>query len=118
MSTIENLTKTPSKDEEEEACLYAMQLDNFSVSAIELDVLEIIAKARPGVHINPSEIAFKLHTNKNLNTHLMLDRMLCLLASYKVRTLEDGRVEKVLYIRVVSRTTQLSLKCKLWRSST
>ncbi|KAF6159659.1 hypothetical protein GIB67_034621 [Kingdonia uniflora] len=66
--------------------------------AIELDVLEIVAKAGPGAHIDPSEIAFKLPTTRTQTLILyMLDRMLRLLASYKVCTLDDGRVERVLY---------------------
>ncbi|KAF6137638.1 hypothetical protein GIB67_030530 [Kingdonia uniflora] len=106
MGTIENQTKASPKDhEEEEACLYAMQLASFSVvpmvlkSAIELDVLEIITKFGPGAHITPSAIASKLPTT-NPEAHVMLDRMLRLLASYKVltctmHTLEDGRVERL-----------------------
>ncbi|KAF6156767.1 hypothetical protein GIB67_033236 [Kingdonia uniflora] len=106
MSTIENQTKTASKDEDEEACLHAMQLTSLSVlpmvlkTVIELDLLEIIAKSGPGAHISPSEMASKLPINKNPEAPVMLDRMLCLLASYKVltcsmHTLEDGRVERL-----------------------
>ncbi|KAF6137640.1 hypothetical protein GIB67_030532 [Kingdonia uniflora] len=112
MATLENQTQTQTqtqtscKNEEEEACLYAMQLASISVlpmvlkSTIELDVLEIIAKSGPGACISPSEIASKLSTTKNPEAHLMLDRMLRLLASYKVltctmHTLEDGHVERL-----------------------
>ncbi|KAF6137639.1 hypothetical protein GIB67_030531 [Kingdonia uniflora] len=108
MSTIENQTKTTSKDEDEdeEACLYAMQLTSLSVlpmvlkTALELDLLEIIAKSGSGAHISPSEIASKLPSNKNPEAPIMLDRMLRLLASYKVltcimHTLEDGHVERL-----------------------
>ncbi|KAF6143841.1 hypothetical protein GIB67_009822 [Kingdonia uniflora] len=106
MATLENQTQTSCKNEEEEACSYAMQLASISVlpmvlkSTIELDVLEIIAKSGPGACISPSEIASKLPTTKNPEAHVMLDRMLRLLASYKVltctmHTLEDGHVERL-----------------------
>ncbi|KAF6137862.1 hypothetical protein GIB67_022005 [Kingdonia uniflora] len=82
MATLENQTQTSCKNEEEEACSYAMQLASISVlpmvlkSTIELDVLEIIAKSGPGACISPSEIASKLPTTKNPEAHVMLDRML------------------------------------------
>lgn len=94
-----------SNAEEEEASLFAMQLASASVlpmvlkSAIELDLLEIMAKAGPGAHISPSELAAHLPT-KNPDAPVMLDRMLRLLASYSiltcsVRTLPEGRVERL-----------------------
>nr|AAD48913.1 caffeate O-methyltransferase [Liquidambar styraciflua] len=90
---------------EEEAFVFAMQLTSASVlpmvlkSAIELDVLEIMAKAGPGAHISTSDIASKLPT-KNPDAAVMLDRMLRLLASYSVltcslRTLPDGKIERL-----------------------
>lgn len=91
--------------DEEEANLFAMQLASFSVvpmvlkSAIELDLLEIMAKAGPGAYMSPADIAAKLPT-KNPEAATMLDRMLRLLASYSVLTyslrhLPDGRVERL-----------------------
>ncbi|PIA40032.1 hypothetical protein AQUCO_02500032v1 [Aquilegia coerulea] len=102
-STQNNLNLTP--EEEEEACLYAMQLASASVlpmvlkAAIELDVLEIIAKAGQGAYITTTEIASQLSTN-NTQAPIILDRILRLLASYKILTcnmpnLEDGEVERL-----------------------
>lgn len=82
-----------------------MQLASASVlpmvlkSALELDLLEIMAKAGPGAFISPSELAAQLPT-KNPEAPVMLDRMLRLLATYSVlnctlRTLPDGRVERL-----------------------
>lgn len=76
---------------DEEACMFAMQLASASVlpmalkAAIELDVLEIIAKEGTGAHLSPSEIASHLPT-KNPDAPTMLDRILRLLASYSVLT--------------------------------
>ncbi|KAF9592270.1 hypothetical protein IFM89_013496 [Coptis chinensis] len=104
MSSIQNFSYlTP--EEEEEACLYAMQLCNAAnlpmvlKAAIELDVFEIIAKFGHGDYITPSDIASRIYTN-NTNAPIMLDRMLRLLASHKVlkcslRNLDDGRVERL-----------------------
>ncbi|KAE8077600.1 hypothetical protein FH972_016152 [Carpinus fangiana] len=97
---------TPTQvDSDEEANLFAMQLASASVipmilkSAIELDLLEIMAKAGPGAYLSPSEIASQLPTT-NPDAPLMLDRILRLLASYSVltyslRTLPDGRVDRL-----------------------
>ncbi|KAF9610610.1 hypothetical protein IFM89_023498 [Coptis chinensis] len=112
MGSTQNLINlTPQ--EEEEACLHAMQLASASVlpmvlrAAVELDVLEIIAKAGQGAYITPSEIASQLSTT-NPHASVMLDRMLRLLASYKVlscnlRTLEDGGVERLYGLAPVSK---------------
>ena len=98
------ITPLEAKDEEQ-ACLFAMQLASASVlpmvlkSAIELDLLEIIAKAGPGAHVSPAEVAAQLHT-QNPGAPVMLDRILRLLASYsvlncKVRNLPSGGVERL-----------------------
>ncbi|GMP25055.1 hypothetical protein CsSME_00002102 [Camellia sinensis var. sinensis] len=91
--------------DEEEACLFAMQLASASVlpmvlkSAIELDLLEIMAKAGPGAYVSPSEVAAQLPT-KNPDAAVMLDRILRLLTSYSVlnctlRDLPNGGVERL-----------------------
>ncbi|KAA8540099.1 hypothetical protein F0562_026791 [Nyssa sinensis] len=96
---------TSPAEAEEEACLFAIQLASASVlpmvmkSAIELDLLEIMAKAGPGAYISPSELAAQLPT-KNPDAPVMLDRILRLLASYSVlnctlRNLPDGGVERL-----------------------
>ncbi|PHT87615.1 Caffeic acid 3-O-methyltransferase [Capsicum annuum] len=90
---------------EDEDFGFALQLASASVlpmvlkSAIELDILEIMAKAGPGAVISPSELAAQLPT-KNPHASVMLDRMLRILAAYSVlhctlRTLPDGRVERL-----------------------
>ncbi|ESQ54497.1 hypothetical protein EUTSA_v10027501mg [Eutrema salsugineum] len=92
---------------DEEASLYAMQLGSGSVlpmvlkSAIELDLLEIMAKndGFSGAQMSPSELASHLPT-KNPDAHIMLDRILRLLASHSiltcsVRKLPDGGAERL-----------------------
>lgn len=96
---------TPTHVSDEEANLFAMQLASASVlpmvlkSALELDLLEIIAKGGPGAHLSPNDIASQLPTN-NPDAPVMLDRMLRLLACYSIltcslRTLQDGKVERL-----------------------
>ncbi|KAL6123001.1 hypothetical protein ACLB2K_075524 [Fragaria x ananassa] len=96
---------TPTHVSDEEANLFAMQLASASVlpmvlkAAIELDLLEIMAKAGPGSFLSPSDLASQLPT-KNPEAPVMLDRMLRLLASYSIltcslRTLPDGKVERL-----------------------
>lgn len=72
---------------------YAMELASSSVlpivlmAAVELKVLDIIAKAGPGAQLSPSEIASRLPAaTRNLDTPEMLDRMLLLLASHSILT--------------------------------
>ena len=92
---------------DEEASLYAMQLGSASVlpmvlkAAIELDLLEIMAKNDCffGTQMSPSELASHLPT-KNPDAQVMLDRILRLLASHSiltcsVRKLHDGGVERL-----------------------
>ncbi|KAI3519411.1 hypothetical protein L2E82_31521 [Cichorium intybus] len=78
--------------QEEEAFLFAMQLASASVlpmvlkSAIELDLLETIAKAGPGAYVSPAELAAQLPKAENPEAPVMLDRICRLLASYSVLT--------------------------------
>uniref|UniRef100_A0A7N0RDX4 Caffeic acid O-methyltransferase n=1 Tax=Kalanchoe fedtschenkoi TaxID=63787 RepID=A0A7N0RDX4_KALFE len=87
-------------EEEEEASYFAMQLTSFSVlpmilkSAIELDLLEIMAKAGPGALLSAKEIASRLPTT-NPDAGKMVDRMLRLLACYKVVKCEGRSGERV-----------------------
>nr|ABG27066.1 caffeic acid O-methyltransferase [Boehmeria nivea] len=96
---------TPTQVSDEEANLFAMQLASASVlpmvlkTAIELDLLEIIAKAGPGAWLSPAEIAAQLPTT-NPAAPVMLDRILRLLACYSVvacqlRTLPGGAAERL-----------------------
>lgn len=79
-----------SASQEEEACLLAMQLATATVlpmilkSAIELKILDTIAKAGPGNYFTPWELASKLPLVINPNAPIMLERILRVLATYKV----------------------------------
>lgn len=97
--------KSPVDTEEEEACLFAMQLASASVlpmvlkSAVELDLLETMAKAGPGAFLSPTDLAAHLPTH-NPDAAVMLDRILRLLTSYSVlnctvKSLPDGGVERL-----------------------
>ncbi|KAM1676798.1 hypothetical protein FF1_042159 [Malus domestica] len=103
-STGEN-QMTPTQVSDEETNLFAMQLASASVppmvlkAALELDLLEIMAKAGPGAFVSPADLASQLPT-KNPDAPVILDRMLRLLASYSIftyslRTLPDGKVERL-----------------------
>ncbi|VAH40941.1 unnamed protein product [Triticum turgidum subsp. durum] len=79
---------------EEEACIYAMQLSSTAVlpltlkNAIELGMLEILVGAG-GKMLSPSEVAAQLPSpTTNPDAPAMVDRMLHLLASYKVVSCE------------------------------
>uniref|UniRef100_A0A1J3FWY0 Flavone 3'-O-methyltransferase 1 n=1 Tax=Noccaea caerulescens TaxID=107243 RepID=A0A1J3FWY0_NOCCA len=80
---------TPVQVTDNEAALFAMQLASASVlpmalkSALELDLLEIMAKNSSPM--SPTEIASHLPT-KNPEAPVMLDRILRLLTSYSVLT--------------------------------
>lgn len=104
---------TPTHISDEEANLFAMQLASASVlpmvlkSALELDLLEIIAKAGPGAQISPIEIASQLPTT-NPEAPVMLDRILRLLACYNiltcsVRTQQDGKVQRLYGLATVAK---------------
>ncbi|TKY57510.1 Caffeic acid 3-O-methyltransferase 1 [Spatholobus suberectus] len=89
--------------EDEEAFLFAMELAGASAvpmvlkSALELGVLETIAKAGPGAYLSPSHIASQLPAIKNPDAPAILDRLLCLLASYNILTCSlqpDGKSER------------------------
>ncbi|KAK8481075.1 hypothetical protein V6N13_102485 [Hibiscus sabdariffa] len=103
MDSAQNTSSTLSSDEE--AMLIAMQLSFASAlpmvlkSAIELNLLEIMAKAGPGALLSTKEVAAQLSTI-NPDAPVMLDRMFRCLSSYSVltcslRTLPDGKVERL-----------------------
>nr|WBW48346.1 caffeic acid O-methyltransferase 2 [Paeonia lactiflora] len=94
-----------SIDEEDEACIYAMQLSTSYIvhvvlnAAIELQLFDIIAQAGPGAQLSAATIASKLPTN-NPDAPSKLDYMLHLLAANSLltcsfHTLEDGSVQKI-----------------------
>ncbi|KAJ4979063.1 hypothetical protein NE237_009843 [Protea cynaroides] len=110
---LEMRLPTKEEQEEEEACIYAVQLATFSClpmmlnTAIELGLLEIIAKAGAGVQLSPSEITLHLPTH-NANASVMVDRTLRLLASYSIltcsqRTLDNGHIERLYGLAPVSK---------------
>ncbi|KAJ8633509.1 hypothetical protein MRB53_026845 [Persea americana] len=95
----------PSSNEDEAAFMFAMQLARVSAlpmalkAAIELDLLEIIAKAGPGAQLSTTQIASQLPT-QNPAAPALLDRMLRLLASYSILSCSvvdrnDGHVERL-----------------------
>ena len=105
MGSSSETQMTPTQVSDEEASLFAMQLASASVlpmvlkSAIELDLLEIIAKAGTGAYLSPSEIASQLPTI-NPDSPVLVDLILRLLASYSVltctlRTLPSGKIERL-----------------------
>ncbi|XP_077248343.1 caffeic acid 3-O-methyltransferase-like isoform X3 [Tasmannia lanceolata] len=100
-------SSTEEAQEEEEPFMYAMQLTCAFVlpmalkAAIELEVLEIIAKAGSGAKLSPSEIVSQLPT-QNPDAPSMLDRILRLLASYSILTCslsniphENGKLQRL-----------------------
>lgn len=83
------------EEEEEKQCSHAMELVFSSLlpmvmkAAVELRVLDIIAKAGPGAQLSPSQVASQLPANtlvRNPNASEMLDRMLRFLASHSILT--------------------------------
>ncbi|RWW54682.1 hypothetical protein BHE74_00038727 [Ensete ventricosum] len=76
-------------EEDEDACMYAMQLASASIlpmtlkAAIELDLLEILVRAGPGARLSPADVVAQLPT-ENPQAGVMVDRMLRLLAAYNV----------------------------------
>ncbi|KAJ9679905.1 hypothetical protein PVL29_021721 [Vitis rotundifolia] len=96
---------TAIRKSEEEEFAHATLLANGSVlpmvlkAALQLDLLEIIAKAGPGAFVSASEIAAQIRTN-NPKAPVMVDRILCLLATDRVvkcspRDSPDGGVERL-----------------------
>ncbi|XP_077248351.1 caffeic acid 3-O-methyltransferase-like [Tasmannia lanceolata] len=107
MASTLNQSKSSTEEaqEEEEPFMYAMQLTSASVlpmalkAAIELEVLEIIAKAGSGAKLSPSQIVSQLPT-QNPDAPCMLDRILRLLASYSILTCsvvthENGKLQRL-----------------------
>ncbi|OAY85228.1 Tricetin 3',4',5'-O-trimethyltransferase [Ananas comosus] len=94
-------------DEEEAACMYAMQLVSASIlpmtlkAALELDLLGIVSRAgtERARFVSAAEVAAQLPGCKNPGAADMVDRMLRLLASYNVvacavRPGPDGRLDR------------------------
>ena len=90
---------------DEEAFLFAMQIAGASAvpmvlkSALELGIIETIAKAGPGAYLSPYQIVSQLPMIKNPDAPAVLDRLLRLLASFNIltcslRELPDGKAER------------------------
>ncbi|EMS46399.1 Flavone O-methyltransferase 1 [Triticum urartu] len=89
---------------DEEACMFALQLVSSSIlpmtlkNAIELGLLDTLVAA-DGKLLSPAEVAAKLPSTANPAAPDMVDRMLRLLASYKVVSCtveedKDGRLSR------------------------
>lgn len=96
--------QTETSNNEEESFLLAMQLVTGSIlpmtmkAAIELGLLEILAKASPS-QLSSAEIASQLPT-KNQDAPVILDRILRLLATHSILTCnlvayKDGDVQRL-----------------------
>ena len=92
-------------EDEEELGKLAVRLANGIIlpmalkSALELNLIEILAGAGDGAFLSPSEIAAHL-PSRNPDAPVLLDRVLRLLASYSIlkcslRTLDNGEVERL-----------------------
>ncbi|CAH9146721.1 unnamed protein product, partial [Cuscuta epithymum] len=113
MGSTGNESQLRSRAEWEGDSLFALQLATAAVlpmalkAAVELDLLELMAKAGPGAAVSPSELAAQLPTT-NPDAAVMLDRILRLLCSHSVlncslRTLADGRAERLYSLAPVCR---------------
>ncbi|KAI3732269.1 hypothetical protein L1987_63473 [Smallanthus sonchifolius] len=98
-------TPTSVESNQDESFLFAMQLATASVlpmvlkTAIELDLLETIAKAGPDGVLSASELVAQLPKVNNPEAPVMVDRICSLLASHSVLTCTiketaDGCVER------------------------
>ncbi|CAK8539026.1 unnamed protein product [Lathyrus sativus] len=87
------------KVSDEEAFLFAMELSCASSvprvlkSALELGIIEVIAKAGPDAYLSSSQIVSQIPCIKNPDAPSMLDRLLRLLASYKILTCSVKQVD-------------------------
>ncbi|XP_042486903.1 caffeic acid 3-O-methyltransferase-like [Macadamia integrifolia] len=110
MVSTQSQSKTPKEDKD---LLLASQLACMSLvpmvvkAAIELNLLEIMAKAGPGKQLSASEIAAQLST-QNLDAPDMLERILRFLASNSILTCsvvsgDDGHVQNLYGLTPVSK---------------
>ncbi|XP_043693328.1 caffeic acid 3-O-methyltransferase-like [Telopea speciosissima] len=113
MASTENQPKKSSVYfNADDARVLAMEIPGFVVlpmvfkAAVELDLLEIIARAGPDAQLSPSVITSQLQT-QNPEAPEMVDRIMRLLASYSILTCslvthDDGRVERLYGLAPVS----------------
>ena len=106
MDSSSTHVNVPVDAKEDESFLFAAQLATASIlpmvlkTAIELDLLETIAKAGPGCSVSAAQLAAQLPEVNNPEAPVMLDRICSLLASHSVLTcslkdLDDGGVERL-----------------------
>ncbi|KAI5432619.1 caffeic acid 3-O-methyltransferase 1 [Lathyrus oleraceus] len=87
------------KVSDEEAFLFALELSFASSvpmvlkTALELGIIEIIAKSGPNAYLSSSQIASQIPGIKNPDAPSMLDRLLRLLSSYKILTCSVQQVD-------------------------
>ncbi|GKD68403.1 caffeic acid 3-O-methyltransferase [Tanacetum coccineum] len=105
MGSTSRSTNVTVEANQDESFLFAMQLATAFVlptvvkTAIELDLLESIAKAGPGGLLSASELVAQLLNVSNPEAPVMLDRICSLLASHFVLTCtlkesDDGSSER------------------------
>ncbi|TXG60279.1 hypothetical protein EZV62_014852 [Acer yangbiense] len=110
-STVETQPNSNTQQEVEEEEANYSYAHNLAMSvviplamrtAVELDVFEIIGKAGPGAKLSASDIATQIPTT-NPNAPNMLDRILRLLASYRVLDCSISGGERLYGISCVSK---------------
>lgn len=120
---MESCYNDTSNKGEEDNYSYAMELASSSVlpmvlmAAVELKVLDIIAKAGPGAQLSPSEIASQLPAaTRNPDAPEMLDRMLRLLASHSILTcsVDLSSDQPLLLLLLDSSSRGGCMGCQLW----
>ncbi|KAG8390468.1 hypothetical protein BUALT_Bualt01G0086400 [Buddleja alternifolia] len=96
-STSKIFSSSMDSSDEEETCLFAMELASVGVlpavlkSALELDLLELIKNAGDGAFVSHAELAAQLPATYP-EAHIMVDRILRLLASYNILNCTDGKL--------------------------
>ncbi|KAI3879757.1 hypothetical protein MKX03_000376 [Papaver bracteatum] len=102
---VNELNHQDLEENDDQLCILACQIAACSglpvalKAALDLDLLEIIAKAGPNAYISPLEISSKLGT-QNPNVPSMLDRLLRLLTSFSILkcsqiTTQDGKIQRL-----------------------
>ncbi|KAI3977640.1 hypothetical protein MKX01_004173 [Papaver californicum] len=102
---VNGLNHQGLEDNDDQLCILACQISAFSIlpmalqAALDLDLLEIIAKAGPNAYISSLEISSKLGT-QNPHAPSMLDRLLRLLTSFSILkcsqiTTQDGKIQRL-----------------------
>ncbi|RZC54399.1 hypothetical protein C5167_013249 [Papaver somniferum] len=102
---VNELNHQDLEENDDQLCILACQIAACSglpmalKAALDLDLLEIIAKAGPNAYISSLEISSKLGT-QNPNAPSMLDRLLLLSTSFSILkcsqiTTQDGKIQRL-----------------------